>query len=319
MDSLDSQISDYDRQFIEQSIASNLLAIRSLDYALDRVENAEWRGLIEMMIAMHTHDLEMAIDAADELGLDTMADLTSVRVYPGTPDYDLGTRTMDLVAKYLDPLMNAGGDPTATPTAIPTLNDTPTPLSTGVILSTPTGVSTLNLTITPTVGLSTAASTGTPTPALTEDTTGTPTAALTQATTGTSATLPTGDVTGTPTVIPTLEMTSTPTALPTDIVTGTSTPTALPTDPGTGPDFDMVALHIIEEMHSMQVQVALVAQRLVTNDEIRAYAKHTADMTQLHLLLMSDLKHRLFDSYVPPTPHFQREYQGPRRFEPVGE
>src|SRR5688572_2890944 len=72
MDSLDSQISDYDRQFIEQAIASNLLAIRSLDYALDRVENEEWRGLIEMMIAMHTHDLEMAIDVADELGLDTM-------------------------------------------------------------------------------------------------------------------------------------------------------------------------------------------------------------------------------------------------------
>jgi hypothetical protein len=328
MESLDSQISDYDRQFIEQAIASNLLAIRSLDYALDRVENEEWQGLIEMMIAMHTHDLELAIDAADELGLDTMADLTSVRVYPGTPDYDLGTRTLDLVAKYLDPLMNAGGDPTATPTAIPTLNDTPTPLSTGVIVNTPTGVSTLGLTVTPTGGLSTAEttgtpataeSTGTPTPALTEDTTGTSTAALTQDATGTPATLPTGDLTGTPTVIPTLEMTGTTTSIPTDIVTGTPTPTSIPTDPGNEPDFDMVALHIIEELHGMQVQVALVAQRLVTNDEIRAFAKHTADMTQLHLLLMSDLKHRLFDSYVPPTPHFQREYQGPRRFEPAGE
>jgi len=72
-------------------------------------------------------------------------------------------------------------------------------------------------------------------------------------------------------------------------------------------------------MHMMQVQTALVAQRLVGNDEVRAFAKHSADMAQLHLLLMSDLKHRLFDNYAPPTPDFQREYQGPRRFEPAGQ
>jgi hypothetical protein len=81
----------------------------------------------------------------------------------------------------------------------------------------------------------------------------------------------------------------------------------------------MVALHIIEEEHVMSVQVALTAQRLVRNDEIRAFAKHTADAVELHLLLLSDLKHRLFDGYTPPAPDFQRQYQNPRRFEPAAD
>jgi len=81
----------------------------------------------------------------------------------------------------------------------------------------------------------------------------------------------------------------------------------------------MLSLHIIEEEHVMDVQSELVAQRLVENDELRAFAKHAADVTELHLLLMSDLKHRLFDNYTPPEPEFQKPYQGPRRFEPVSE
>ena len=343
INSLDSQISDFDRQFIEQAIAGNSLAIQSLTFTLDRVENEEWRGLIEMMIAMHTHDLEMAIEVGEKLGLDTTPDLTNVRVYPGTPDYDLGIRRVDLEAKFLDPLMNAGGVPTATPTAIPTLDltGTPTTVPTDSVTNTPTAVSTLDLTITPTAVVTeettgtpttvatekststpTAAltedATGTPTPALTEEATGTPTITITADTTRTPTTVTTEAVTDTPTSVSTLEMTATTTAIPTDVVTGT--PTTVPTDIGNGPseDFDMIALHIIEEMHVMQVQVALAAQRLVTNDEIRAFAKHTADMEQLHLLLMSDLKHRLFDHYIPPTPNFQGEYQSPRRFDPAG-
>jgi len=78
----------------------------------------------------------------------------------------------------------------------------------------------------------------------------------------------------------------------------------------------MVSLHIIEEEHVMSVETALAAERLVQNDEIRAFAKHAADAAQLHLLLMSDLKHRLFDLYTPPTPDFQRDYQAPRLFLP---
>jgi hypothetical protein len=304
---------------------------------------------------MHTHDLEMAIEVGEKLGLDTTPDLTNVRVYPGTPDYDLGIRRVDLEAKFLDPLMNAGGIPTATPTAIPTLDltGTPTTVPTDSVTDTPTAVSTLDLTSTPTAVVTeettgtpttvateestgtpttdateeststptpavTEESTGTPTPAVTDEATGTPTITITDEVTGTPTTVATEAVTDTPTSISTLEMTATTTAVPTDVVTGT--PTTVPTDTGNGPseDFDMIALHIIEEMHVMQVQVALVAQRLVTNDEIRAFAKHTADMEQLHLLLMSDLKHRLFDNYIPPTPNFQGEYQSPRRFEPAG-
>jgi len=323
MNSLDSQISDFDRQFIEQAIASNSVAIQSLTFTLDRVENEEWRGLIEMMIAMHTHDLEMAIEVGEKLGLDTTPDLTNVRVYPGTPDYDLGIRRVDLEAKFLDPLMNAGGIPTATPTAIPTMDvtGTPTTVPTDSVTNTPTTVPTQDVTNTPTV-VATEETTGTPTTVATDESTATPTAAVTdEATgtpTGTPTTVATEAVTDTPTSISTLETTATTTAVPTDVVTGT--PTTVPTDTGNGPseDFDMIALHIIEEIHVMQVQVALAAQRLVTNDEIRAFAKHTADMAQLHLLLMSDLKHRLFDHYTPPTPNFQGEYQSPRRFEPAG-
>ncbi|HJQ14536.1 MAG TPA: hypothetical protein VJ830_07295 [Anaerolineales bacterium] len=344
INSIDSKkISDFDRQFVEQAIASNSLAIQSLTFSLDRVENEEWRGLIEMMIAMHTHDLEMAVKIGEKLGLDTTPDLTNVRVYPGTPDYDLGIRRVDLEAKFLDPLMNAGGSSTATPTAIPTMGvtgttttvptdsvtDTPTAVSTmgmtstattfptDSVTNTPTAVSTLDLTSTPTA-IATEESTGTPTPAVTDEATGTSTTVPTEAATGTPTTVPTEAVTTTPTSIPTLVTTGTSTAVPTFV--GTGSPTTVPTDTGNGPseDFDMIALHIIEEMHVMQVQVALVAQRLVTNDEIRTFAKHTADMEQLHLLLMSDLKHRLFDHYTPPTPDFQGEYQSPRRFEPAG-
>jgi len=308
MDSIDSKkVSDFDRQFIEQAIASNSLAIQSLTFTLDRVENEEWRGLIEMMIAMHTHDLEMAVKVGEKLGLNTTPDLTNLRVYPGTPDYDLGIRRMDLEARFLDPLMNAGGVPTDTPTAVPTMDvtGTSTALPTDSVTGTPTVVVTDETTETPTI-VPTDESTATPTPALTEETTGTPTAVVTEDTTATTTAVTTEEVTDTPTALPTLET--------------TITSTTVPTDTGNGPsaDFDMVALHIIEEQHVLQLQVALVAQRLVTNDEIRAFAKHTADMVQLHLLLMSDLKHRLFDHYIPPTPDFQGEYQGPRRIEPAG-
>jgi hypothetical protein len=54
----------------------------------------------------------------------------------------------------------------------------------------------------------------------------------------------------------------------------------------------------------------------VKNEELKAFAKHSADVTELHLILMGDLKHRLVDNYTPPEPEFQADYQSPRQFEP---
>jgi hypothetical protein len=34
------------------------------------------------------------------------------------------------------------------------------------------------------------------------------------------------------------------------------------------------------------------------------------------MLLMSDLIHRVEDSYTPPPPDFQADYQSPRKFQP---
>ncbi|HEY3475166.1 MAG TPA: hypothetical protein VGK56_11195, partial [Anaerolineales bacterium] len=186
MTRLDSQISQFDRQFIESAIAANLLEIQALEFTLTRTQNEEWRSLIQMMIAMHMHDLEMAMAAAESLGLNTNPDLTNVRVYPETPDYDLGMRRVDLVARFLDPLMNIpGGIPTETPTGIPTFDLT-----------------------------------GTATPLPTIDLTGTPTAIPTEDLTGTPTTIPTDDLTGTPTTVPTDDLTGTPTTVPTDTLTG---------------------------------------------------------------------------------------------------
>jgi hypothetical protein len=329
MNDLDPQPAELDSQFIEQVIVSNMLEIQSLQFTLERTQNEEWRGLIQMMIAMHTHDLEMALAVAERYNLNTSPDLTNVLVYPGTPNYDLGMRNVDLMAQFLNPLMNAGATiptitatptgmltgtpPTDTPTMIPTLDTmTTTVTSTVDLTGTTTAIPTLD-TATP---IETMTATSTPVP--------TDTPSITPSSTATPSVTSTGDLTGTTTVIPTLD-TTTPGATSTVDLTGTptvtstsetTTPTITPTIPGSPANFEMVSLHIIEEEHVMHVQTALAAQRLVQNDEIRAFAKHAADVAQLHLLLMSDLKHRLFDFYTPPTPDFQREYQAPRQFLP---
>jgi hypothetical protein len=327
MNDLDPQLSDLDSQFIQHTIASNTLEIQSLQYSLERVRNEEWRGLIQMMIAMHTHDLEMALAIAEKYNLETSPDLTDVLVYPGTPNYDLGMRRADLMAQYLNPLMSAGASiPTVTATPIATLtgipaSDTPTLVPT-LESMTPTTTSIVDLTGTAT-GIPTL-DTATPTASPTETTTATFTAVPTDTPTMIPTATFTEDLTGTPTGISTLD-TMTPGATSTEDLTGTptaistwdtTTPTITPTIPAGLVNFDMVSLHIIEEEHVMHVEAALAAQRLVQNDEIRAFAKHAADTAQLHLLLMSDLIHRFFDFYTPPTPDFQRDYQAPRLFSP---
>ena len=154
MNDLDPQAAGLDSQFIEQVIVSNMLEIQSLQFTLERAQNEEWRGLIQMMIAMHTHDLEMALAVAEKYNLNTSPDLTNVLVYPGTPNYDLGMRNVDLMAQFLNPLMNAGASvPTVTATATPP-PDLPTDTTTMVPTQdtmTPIGTSTGDLTGTTTV------------------------------------------------------------------------------------------------------------------------------------------------------------------------
>ncbi|HMB25389.1 MAG TPA: DUF4142 domain-containing protein, partial [Anaerolineales bacterium] len=184
-------VSELDKDFVEDSITENTLEIQSLQYALDHANNEEWKGQIRMMLAMHTSDLQQALAVAQKIGADTEPDLTHASVYPETPDYDLGKRYENLVEEYLDPLMNT-----------------------------------------------------------------------------------------------------------------------------TGVDFDTLSMDIIEDEHVADVQGELAAERLVKNNELRAFAKHAADVTELHLLVMGDLKHRLVDNYTPPEPEFQADYQSPRKFNP---
>jgi hypothetical protein len=267
-----------------------MLEIQSLEFTLARTQNEEWRGLIQMMIAMHTSDLQMALEVAEAIGAETEPDLTDMPVYPGTPEHDLGMRRIDLVARFLDPLMSVPA--TETPTPVPTLGTVfPTETATLPPTETPTAIDTETSVFTPTlVAPQTATETGTP--FATETETATP------AVTGTSA----ATETGTPVV------TETGTTVPTE--TGTDVPT---TTPPVRPDFDLLSLHVIEDEHVMSIEVALAAQRLAENAEIRTFARHAADVAKLHLLLMNDLKYRLAHHYTLPDPVFEEEYLSPRR------
>jgi len=297
MDQIDDHVSRFDRRFVEHAIASNMLEIQSLEFTLERTENEEWRGLIQMMIAMHTSDLQMALQVAEAIGAETEPDLTDMPVYPGTPEYDLGMRRIDLVARFLDPLMSVPA--TDTPTPVPTL---------GTVFPTETGTLPPN---------------ETPTAIDTETPLVTPTSVATETATETGTAIATETETATSTVTGTSVATETGTPLTTETATGfpTETGTAVPTEPGTvvptitppvRPDFDLLSLHVIEDEHVMSVEVALAAQRLAENAEIRAFAKHAADVAKLHLLLMNDLKYRLAHNYTLPDPIFEEEYLPPR-------
>src|SRR5215207_5020692 len=185
LNSVHSNASELDRHFVERMIAGSTVEIQSLQFALEHATNEEWRGLIITMSTMHTADLEMALRVAEKIGADTDPDLTNVRVFPETPDYDLGIRRVNLVARYLNPLMDSVGVIPGTPTTVPT--DMGTGTATGV-----------------TTDIGTA--TGLPT----------------DMATGTATGLPTDLPTGTATTLPTDVSTATATALPTDM-TGTAT------------------------------------------------------------------------------------------------
>jgi len=326
LNEINEDVSRFDRLFIESAIAGNMLEIQTLEYTLERTENEEYRGLLQMMITMHESDLQMALDVAEKIGADTTPDLTNARVYPQTPAYDLGMRRINLVARFLDPLMSGPDGDTPTPIAT-TVTSVPTDTGTVLPPVTPTSSGTVLPPVTPTssgtvtsVPIPTGTGTFTPTPAVTE--TGT---ATTPGTITVSPTTPTAVVTGTGT-----ETASPPTGTSTPVATGTTTAvstetgTAIPTETGTAiptvlpptrPDFEELSMHIIEDEHAMSIETALVAQRLAENREIRAFAKHAADVAKLHVLLLDDLQYRLAFNITLPEPRFQEDYQSPRRLE----
>ena len=123
--------------------------------------------------------------------------------------------------------------------------------------------------------------------------------------------VPTGTGTTLPTHTQTLIATVSATMVPTE--TGTAVPTVVAPN---RPDFEMLSMHIIEDEHVMSIETALVAQRLAKNHEIRAFAKHAADVAKLHVLLLDDLSYRLAFDITLPEPRFHEEYQSPRRLEP---
>jgi hypothetical protein len=139
--------------------------------------------------------------------------------------------------------------------------------------------------------------------------TGTPVATETETAISTVTETSVVTETGTPVV------TETETGIPTEpgTVVPPETGTAIPTiTPPVRPDFDLLSLHVIEDEHAMSVEVALAAQRLAENAEIRAFAKHAADVAKLHLLLLNDLKYRLAHNFTLPDPIFEEEYLPPR-------
>jgi hypothetical protein len=112
--------------------------------------------------------------------------------------------------------------------------------------------------------------------------------------------------------------TNTPDATDTTTAVPTETSTAIPTViPPTRPDFEMLSMHILEDVHAMSIETALAAQRLAENREIRAFAKHAADVAKLHVLLLDDLQYRLAFNVTLPEPRFHEDYQSPRRLEPA--
>lgn len=69
----------------------------------------------------------------------------------------------------------------------------------------------------------------------------------------------------------------------------------------------------------MDLETALVAERLTKNNEIQAFAKHSVDMAHLHMLLMKHLKYRLFYDITLPPLDFEKNYQSPRKLAPASD
>lgn len=184
-----SNDSEFDKQFVEESLTSNSLELWTLLYSYDKVKDENLKNLIGVMIKMHTTDQQTILKLAEKLGVDTSADFVNASVYPETPDWDLGMRTENLRMDYLDPLVEKSKQ-----------------------------------------------------------------------------------------------------------------------------SFDDQALSILEQEHTGDVQSELTAERTVANPELKAFAKHAADVTELHLQLM-DVVQAVMQKYdEPPSVDFSAPYMDPHMF-----
>lgn len=184
-----SNDSEFDKQFVEDSLTSNSLEIWTMVFALPRVKDANLRNLIQVMLVQHTQDQKTALQLASKFGIDTSVDFTKASVYPETPDWDLGKRTEDLRSDYMDPLVE-----------------------------------------------------------------------------------------------------------------------------GAKISFDDRAQSILEQEHTSDVQSELTAERTIVNPELKAFAKHSADVTELHLQLL-DVVHAAMQQYdETPSTDMMSQYMSPRDY-----
>lgn len=101
--------SRYDRLYLQDAITGNTLELQMMQYALPKVTNPDLADLIQFMIDQHTKELNDTMAIAKRVGVKTTVDLSNAGVFPGTPLYDLGVRTEDLIHEYMDPLTSYTG------------------------------------------------------------------------------------------------------------------------------------------------------------------------------------------------------------------
>lgn len=77
---------------------------------------------------------------------------------------------------------------------------------------------------------------------------------------------------------------------------------------------DERALDILDSEHTSDVQSELTAERVVVNPELKAFAKHSADVTELHLQLLDVVKAYMQKYDEPPSTDLSASYMSPREF-----
>lgn len=78
--------------------------------------------------------------------------------------------------------------------------------------------------------------------------------------------------------------------------------------------FDERALDILDQEHTSDIQSELTAERTIVNPELKAFAKNSADVTELHLQLL-DVVHAYMQQYdEPPSTDMNAQYMSPRDY-----
>lgn len=76
--------------------------------------------------------------------------------------------------------------------------------------------------------------------------------------------------------------------------------------------FDEVVLDILDKEHTSDIQGEMAAERETSNPELKAFSKHAADVTELHLQLMDVLSAHISTGYdEAPEPDYQKDYMSP--------